>query len=67
MSEITKRCVCGRPMVERTNSKNGSTFLACTGWTERDDRDQPLCSETAPLPASVVMQRAGAALLPGLE
>lgn len=49
---------CGRPMVERVNSKNQSTFLGCAGYPD-------FCSETAKLPEYVRLKRAGAAELPG--
>lgn len=58
---------CGRPMVERVNSHNGSTFMACTGFTERDERDQPACSETQAVPAYIVMRQMGAQELPGFD
>lgn len=53
---------CGKPMVERQNSKNTSTFLACTGYAG----DEPgSCRETMPVPAYVAMIRSGASPLPG--
>lgn len=51
-------CKCGRPMVERTNRQNGSTFMGCSGYPD-------LCSETAALPEYVRMIRDGASELPG--
>lgn len=65
MAETIVRCRCGRLMVRRVNSENGSEFFACTGWTERDANDQPRCSETAKVPAHIRMQEAGASPLPG--
>ena len=66
MSDVQIHCgACGRPMVRRRNSQNGSEFMACLGWTERDDNDQPRCAETARLPEYVRMLEAGAAQLPG--
>lgn len=54
-------------MVERRNPKGGGTFLGCSGFTERDLDGKARCTETMPLPASVVLRRAGAAELPGLD
>jgi ssDNA-binding Zn-finger/Zn-ribbon topoisomerase 1 len=57
--EITKVCTCGRAMVPRVNSINGSEFLGCSGY--------PDCRHTEKIPEAVVMRRAGAMELPGLE
>lgn len=58
--EITLTCrACGRPMVERVNSKNQSTFLGCSAY--------PTCLETAKLPAFLEVKRAGGVPLPGFE
>jgi ssDNA-binding Zn-finger/Zn-ribbon topoisomerase 1 len=57
--EVTLTCPkCGRPMVERTNRANGSTFMGCTGYPD-------LCSETAKVPAYIEQKRAGGIELPG--
>jgi ssDNA-binding Zn-finger/Zn-ribbon topoisomerase 1 len=66
MSEqITKRCPdCGAELVIRVNGQNGSEFLSCTRWAQRDMDNRPLCSWTGPVPQSVYMRRAGAAELP---
>lgn len=59
MDEFTIPCpACGRPMVERVNSKNQSTFLGCTGWPD-------FCSHTSKMPAYVEVKRAGGIELPG--
>lgn len=50
---------CGRPMVERTNRQNGSTFLGCSSY--------PDCTSTQDVPAYLHQLRAGAAPLPGME
>lgn len=57
--EITKTCVCGRPMVARINAATGSEFLGCSNW--------PDCRHTEKIPETVLMRRAGAMTLPGLE
>ena len=58
--EMQQRCpACGAAMVLRENRTNRSEFLGCARW--------PDCKETAPLPASVEMRRAGAKPLPGME
>lgn len=44
---------CGRDLIERTNSKTGSTFLGCAGW--------PDCSHAEPLPESIKLRRQGQA------
>jgi ssDNA-binding Zn-finger/Zn-ribbon topoisomerase 1 len=49
---------CSRPMAERENRANGSTFLGCTGYPD-------FCSETAKLPEYLRLKRAGASELPG--
>lgn len=61
MSEsVTITCsACGAPMVERTNSHNGSTFMGCTRY--------PDCDQTAKVPAFLEVKRAGGMELPGLE
>ncbi len=46
-------------MVERKNRLNGSTFLGCS--------DVPTCRETAPIPAWLILKRAGVMELPGME
>lgn len=57
---VELRCeVCGRPMVERQNRLNGSSFMGCAGYPE--------CTNTAPVPAYVEMLRQGATLLPGMD
>lgn len=55
---------CGAPMVERPNTKRGGTFMGCTNYAG----DEPgSCTETMPVPAYVILKRAGAAVLPGFE
>jgi ssDNA-binding Zn-finger/Zn-ribbon topoisomerase 1 len=57
--QLTLTCrACGRPMAERENRENGSTFLGCTGYPD-------FCSETAKLPEYIRLKRAGASELPG--
>ena len=51
--------VCRAQLVERTNRASGDTFLGCSEW--------PDCSYTTPIPTDVLMRRAGAMTLPGLE
>lgn len=59
--EIVVACPdCGRPMAERENRVNGSTFLGCTGYPD-------FCSRTQKLPEYIRMKREGAASLPGFE
>lgn len=65
MSETFVRCKCGRLMVRRVNSFTNSEFMACTGYMERDQADNPMCSETARVPEHIRMQEAGASPLPG--
>lgn len=49
---VIKHCPeCGRPLVERTNRENGSTFLGCRGY--------PDCTHTEPIPESVRLRRQG--------
>lgn len=69
MSErLVSRCPdCGGELFIRTNSKNGSEFVACARWAERDHDDRPRCSWTGPVPQHVYMRRAGAAELPGFD
>ena len=50
---------CHALLVERTNRANGSTFLGCSAW--------PACTFSTPIPADVLMRRAGAQALPGME
>ena len=50
---------CRAPLVERTNRATGSTFLGCSEW--------PDCSFTMPIPTDVLLRRAGAQTLPGME
>lgn len=51
-------CEDGHPMVERTNSQNGSEFLGCSMW--------PDCRRTRKVPEYLQLKRAGAAELPGM-
>lgn len=44
---------CGRDLIERTNTKNGSTFLGCSGY--------PDCTHSERLPESLKLRRAGQA------
>jgi DNA topoisomerase I len=49
---VIKFCpLCGRAMIERTNTTNGSAFIGCTGY--------PDCRHTEPLPESVKLRRQG--------
>jgi ssDNA-binding Zn-finger/Zn-ribbon topoisomerase 1 len=65
---IVKRCPeCGAELVIRTNSKNGSEFLSCTRWQERDHENRPRCTWTGPVPQSVYLRRQGAEPLPGFD
>ena len=50
---------CHAPMIERTNSQNGSTFLGCTRFPE--------CTQTQKVPAYLEVIRAGGTQLPGFE
>lgn len=64
MSETVKRCpLCGRGMVVRTNSLNGSDFLACTGYRGRSPEDGG-CSHTEAIPESYRLRQAGHLELP---
>jgi ssDNA-binding Zn-finger/Zn-ribbon topoisomerase 1 len=56
--DVTVTCRCGAPMVERTNSQSGSTFMGCTRF--------PTCTETQKVPAYLEVIRAGGLELPGL-
>lgn len=58
---IDKQCpVCGRLMLQRTNSENGSEFLGCSGWPE-------FCKHTEPLPEEIKMKKLGHPMLPGFD
>lgn len=49
---IVKNCPdCGRPLVERTNRVNGSTFLGCSRYPE--------CTHTEPLPETLRLRMQG--------
>lgn len=64
MTEIVKTCpLCGRPMVVRTNSLNGSEFLACTGYRGRAPEDGG-CSHTEKVPESYRLRQQGHPELP---
>ena len=64
MSEVVKHCpLCGRPMVVRTNSENGSEFLGCTGYRGRSPEDGG-CSHTEAIPESYRMRLMGVPELP---
>ena len=52
-------CGPATPLIERTNSVNGSTFLGCSRYPE--------CTYTRSIPESWRMRRAGEATLPGFE
>lgn len=50
--KIVKRCPeCGRPLVERVNRQNNTTFLGCSNYPE--------CRHTEPIPESVLLRLAG--------
>ena len=50
---------CGSQAVIRVNRETGEEFIGCSQW--------PRCTATRPLPMDVMMRRAGAPMLPGLE
>jgi DNA topoisomerase-1 len=57
---VSKLCPeCGKRLVIRTNRETGREFLGCSQW--------PQCTHTEPLPQDIVMRRAGAPVLPGME
>ena len=61
VSSLDVQCPrCHRVMVVRTNTKNGSEFLGCSGWPDE-------CRETMPLPAYLEVKRAGGQPLPGFD
>lgn len=50
---------CQSHLVERTNTKNGTTFMGCSRY--------PDCNHTEPVPTWLTMRRQGAAALPGFD
>jgi ssDNA-binding Zn-finger/Zn-ribbon topoisomerase 1 len=49
---IVKNCPdCGKPMAERVNKVNGSTFLGCSQY--------PVCTHTEPIPETLKLRNAG--------
>lgn len=57
---LTISCpVCARPLVERTNRLNGTTFLGCTGYPE--------CQHTQGIPEYLKLLRQGYWPLPGFD
>jgi ssDNA-binding Zn-finger/Zn-ribbon topoisomerase 1 len=59
--KVTLRCAeCHvGTLVERVNKQNGGHFMGCSAWPE--------CQHTEPVPAYLLLKRAGAAQLPGME
>ncbi len=57
---IKKSCPdCGEPLVIRTNSKDDSQFLGCSGY--------PVCKHTEPLPEEIKLKAIGTKELPGFD